>query len=234
MCGRFAQATSLSQLARQFGAETSVDIAVPGYNVAPTSTVAVVRIPKPGAVRVMEGLKWGFIPSWAKDPALGAKMANARSETASEKPSFRAALKARRCLIPADGFFEWKAGKTPKLPYYFTLKSGEPLALAGLWERWKPPAGGPEVVTFTLLTVGANELMAAVHDRMPVILPPEDWAAWLDPTLQDVTRIQEFLKPFPSGQMACRMVSTYVNSPRNQGPKCIEPIADGLERLTKP
>jgi putative SOS response-associated peptidase YedK len=224
MCGRFAQATDPAKLAKQFGAEMTREFPAPGYNVAPTALAAVVRIPRTGAGRVLEALKWGLIPSWARDPAIGAQMANARAETAAEKPSFRSAFRKQRCLVPVDGFYEWKKTPSAKHPYYFTLKNGEPFALAGLWEVWKPKEGGEPVETFTILTTGPNPLMAEVHDRMPVILAPGEYDSWLDPALQDRSKIQALLKSYPAEEMESRAVSTYVNSTRNQGEKCIQGI----------
>jgi putative SOS response-associated peptidase YedK len=224
MCGRFAQATDPSKLAQQFGAQKARDFRAPGHNVAPAALAAIVRIPRVGSGRVLETLKWGLIPSWAKDPVMGVRMANARAETAAEKPFFRSAFRTQRCLIPVDGFYEWKRILKVKQPYYFTMKDKEPFALAGLWESWRPKEGEEPVLTFTILTTGPNKLMAPVHDRMPVILAPKDYEAWMDPARRESPELQGFLNPYPEEGMEARVVSTYVNSARHQGVQCVEPV----------
>ncbi len=224
MCGRFAQTTDPSKLAKRFGAQKARDFSAPGFNVAPTALAAVVRVPRPNEGRVLETLKWGLVPSWAKDPTRGATMANARSETVAEKPSFRNAIRKQRCLIPVDGFYEWKKTPKAKQPYYFTMRDKEPFALAGLWESWKPKEGEEALLTFTILTTEPNALMASIHDRMPVIIAPDDYEGWLDPTWQDLEGIQALLKPCSEAGMEARPVSTYVNSTRNQGEKCVETV----------
>ncbi len=174
-------------------------------------------------------LRWGLIPSWARDPAMGSRLINARSETVAEKPAFRSAFRRRRCLVPADGFYEWKregvaAGeRSSKTPYWIHMASREPFAFAGLWERWDPREG-PPVHTFTILTTEASAALRHIHPRMPVILPPAVWGKWLDTALED-PHPKDFFRPLPDGSLEAQPVSTLVNSPRNDDPSCIEPAA---------
>ena len=200
----------------------------PRYNVAPSQDVAVVRANDHG--RTLAMLRWGLIPAWAKDSAIGHRLINARSETAAEKPSFRAAYRNRRCLIPADGFYEWRREGKTRQPWLFAMRDGAPFAFAGLWERWTVPADtaltgslaerspGDAVETFTILTTAANETVAPVHGRMPVILPPQDYDPWL--AEEDVP-----LAPYPADDMTAHPVSTLVNRPANDDPRCVEPLA---------
>jgi putative SOS response-associated peptidase YedK len=167
-------------------------------------------------------LRWGLIPSWAKDPAMGAKLINARAETVAEKPSFRSAFRHRRCLVVADGFYEWQKQEGKKQPFYFRLQDGQPFAFAGLWESWKDPNG--EVVdSCTILTTEANQLMQPIHDRMPVILASQDYDLWLDPTVQS-EQLQNLLQPFPSEAMVSYPVSTKVNKPTNDTPELVNSL----------
>ncbi len=176
-------------------------------------------------------MRWGLIPSWAKDASIGARTVNARCETLSEKPAFRAAFKKRRCLVPISGFYEWKViegaakGKA-KQPYYITSSDGEPLVLAGLWESWRDPSAdqAQSIESFTILTTSPNELMATFHDRMPVIIPREHFARWLDPANEDTASLADLFKPYPAELMMAMAVSTRVNSPKNDDALCIEPI----------
>jgi putative SOS response-associated peptidase YedK len=163
-----------------------------------------------------------LIPSWAKDKKIDARLINARADTVADKPSFRSAFKSRRCLIPADGFFEWQKAGSKKQPYYVTLRGGGPFAFAGLWERWHDEEG--DVQSCSIVTTDANELMRPLHDRMPVILDPKDYAAWLDPAPQPKEELLAMLRPFQSEAMQAVPVSTTVNNPQNQGPRCIEPL----------
>ena len=200
----------------------------PRFNVAPSQNVAAVRANDDGHTLAM--LRWGLIPAWARDPAIGHRLINARSETAAEKPSFRAAYRHRRCLIPADGFYEWKREGKTRQPWLFALRDAAPFAFAGLWERWTVPAGaaltgslaerrpGDAVETCTILTTAANETVAPVHGRMPVILPREAHDPWL--AGEDVP-----LAPYPVDDMTAHPVSTLVNRPANDDPRCVEPIA---------
>jgi putative SOS response-associated peptidase YedK len=218
MCGRFAQKSPAKKITKKFEVE-EVPSLVERYNVAPAQSVLVVREPD-GREAVF--LKWGLVPSWAKDPAIGNKLINARAETVAEKPSFREAFVCRRCLIPVDGFFEWSRRGDRKRPFYFHMRDGEPFAIAGLWERWEGESGPLE--TCTLLTTEANELLAPHHDRMPVILRPEDYEAWLDPGVRRPELPTPLLRPYPHEEMAAYAVSTLVNSPSNDDPRCVAPL----------
>ena len=221
MCGRYTLATPVEKLAEQFGIDgSSVEIA-PNYNVAPTQGVAAVL--EDDGQRRLEVLRWGLIPSWADDPQIGSRMINARSETAPGKPSFRRAFRERRCLIPADGFYEWQRTNGAKQPYYIHMAGGEPFAFAGLWESWSKGGEG-EVRTCTILTTEANALVSEVHDRMPVILSPDAYDVWLDPA-SERDELTGLLAPYPEDEMETYPVSRFVNSPQNNDPRCIEPAA---------
>ena len=171
-------------------------------------------------------MHWGLIPSWAKDMSIGNKMINARAETVAEKASFKKPFKDKRCLVLANGFYEWKkTDKKNKIPYYFMLKSKQPFAFAGLWEEWKNPEG-EKILSFTIITTKANELMEPIHDRMPVILKENVETQWLDPENKDTDKLLSLLQPYPAGLMESYRVSDIVNSPKNDIPACVEPIAE--------
>jgi putative SOS response-associated peptidase YedK len=227
MCGRFTLTASGDVLARVFGL-ASPPAVTPRYNIAPTQPVPIVRAGSDGA-RSWSEVHWGLIPSWADDPALGARLINARSETAAEKPSFRAAFRGRRCLVPASGFFEWKTGKGRKQPYYVRRTDERPLAFAGLWERWQPAADVDPVESCTILTCGPNALLAPLHPRMPVILAPEDQARWLAPDERDPARLRPLLRPCDPAVLEVYPVSTVVNNARRDGPECVEPRPEPRE-----
>jgi putative SOS response-associated peptidase YedK len=186
--------------------------------------VAVVR---QGAMcREMSLLRWGLIPSWAKDTKIGASLINARADTIATKPSFRTAFKRRRCLIPADGFYEWKKGEgKTKQPFYIRLKKDYPFAFAGLWEHWEGPDNSA-IDSCTIVTTEANDTLRPLHDRMPVILQEEDYDRWLDPKTEDPTQLCELLKPYPSEEMDAFPISTLVNNARNESAQCIEPLPE--------
>jgi putative SOS response-associated peptidase YedK len=209
MCGRFTLTADLKSVAERFGAPASdVETPVPRYNIAPTQGVIVVN---DEGRRQLRQMRWGLIPSWAKEAAIGNKLINARAETLTEKPSFREALKKRRCLIPADGFYEWqKLGKL-KQPMRIVLKSREPFGFAGLWDVWEN-SEGDEIRTCTIITTAANELLREIHTRMPVILTREDEALWLDPKIQDPAVLLPLLKQYPAELMEFYPVSTQVNT----------------------
>jgi putative SOS response-associated peptidase YedK len=191
------------------------------YNIAPSQKVLAVRQDADGG---REGvmLKWGLIPSWAKEPGIGNSLANARADTVADKPAFRSAFKRRRCLVVADGFYEWGKGDGGKIPYYFQLKDGSPFGFAGLWERWEK--GEEPVESCTLITTEANGVVGRIHDRMPVILMPEDYDRWLDEKEQGGERHKALLEPLPDDWMVSHAVSKLVNNPRNEKPECVAPV----------
>ena len=264
MCGRFTLRAASSVVAEHF-ALFELPPFTPRFNIAPTQPVPVIRL-APGTVPVFAGtmrsmvaktglspsdderrsaprrelvfLRWGLIPAWAKDPSIGNRMINARAETVAEKPAFRTALRKRRCLLAADGFYEWQAGGRRKQPYFIRLRDDRPFAFAGLWEMWEERRGdgtgtGPNLAadsgpvpvrsieSCTLLTTGPNDLMRPIHDRMPAILAPDDYAAWLDPAVQEPTQLLPLLRPYPSEAMVAYPVGTLVNSPANDVPECV-------------
>jgi putative SOS response-associated peptidase YedK len=192
----------------------------PRFNIAPTQPVAAVRLGETGGQREGVLLRWGLVPGWAKDPAMGSRLINARAETVAEKPSFRSAFKRRRCLIPADGYYEWQKTGSRKQPFFIRLKDERAFAFAGLWESWDKGGEGP-LETCTIITTESNELTADIHPRMPVILDPRDYPVWLDPAVDDRRQLEPLLKPYAASDMQLDPVSIYVNSPRNEGPDCI-------------
>ena len=203
----------------------------PRFNIAPTQPVATITATLEAPEPQFQLLRWGLIPSWAKDPAIGNRLINARAETVAEKPSFRAAFKRRRCLILADGFYEWQrqANRKMKQPYYFFLEQHQPFAFAGLWEHWTDPNSGGELQTCTILTTDSNELMQPIHNRMPVILAPEHYETWLDPSYYNPGELEGMLGPYNSEKMGCYAVSTIVNKPQNDVPDCIKPVEASAE-----
>jgi putative SOS response-associated peptidase YedK len=222
MCGRFTLAVDPGRLRDAFP-ETSVPADLPQrYNVAPTQPVAV--IPNDGKNRV-DFFLWGLIPSWAKDPGIGSRMINARAETLAEKPAFRTAFRRRRCLVLADGFYEWRQepGRTTKTPMYVQLKSKEPFGFAGLWEIWQN-GDGSEIRSCTIITTSPNRLMEEIHNRMPVILPREAHSIWLSPDELSPKELRPLLGPYPDEEMSAYPVSRMVNSPQNDVPECILPL----------
>ncbi len=212
MCGRFTLKTYATQLAKTFQVENAPDL-TPRYNIAPTQDVAVVRLTKDGDQRELSLLRWGLIPSWAKDPKIGNRMINARGEAVSEKPSSRAAFKKRRCLILANGFYEWQKVDEKKQPYFIHQPDDEPFAFAGLWEYW---AGeGQEIQSCTIITTTANSLMEPLHDRMPVILAEAAFPVWLVSDFQNKEALNNLLRPCDADLLEAYPVKTVVNNPRN-------------------
>lgn len=220
MCGRFALKAPSSQLATRFGLDHVVELA-PRYNIAPGTDIPTIRH-SPEGKRVMHLLRWGLVPHWAKDPSIGAKLSNARGETLTDKPSFRDSFKRRRCLVPADGFYEWKTEGRLKQPYFFSLKTGEPFALGGLWESWRMPDGNV-LRTCCLITTGPNEIMLPVHDRMPVIVAPNDYEAWLT---GESAEAQDLIKPYPTVEMQAWAVGRRVSKSGEEGADLILPDGD--------
>jgi len=219
MCGRFTLTTSRAIIAELLGLK-KVPTFEPRFNIAPSQPVLAVRLDPGSGEREGTLLKWGLIPSWAKEPGIGESLINARAETVAEKPAFRSAFKKRRCLVLADGFYEWKRDMGGKTPYYFQLKDQSPFAFAGLWERWEK--GEEPLESCTLITTQANGVVGSVHDRMPVVLDPSRFARWLDPNEQRVDVLKELLVPLPDDWMTAHPVSKLVNNPRNESPRCIE------------
>ncbi|RKH65260.1 SOS response-associated peptidase [Corallococcus llansteffanensis] len=223
MCGRVTVRTSPAQLVAELelaGARATLERE--RFNLCPTQLLPVV--PNDGE-RLLDVFRWGLIPSWAKDASIGNKLINARGETVAEKPSFRSALKRRRCLVVVDGWYEWKQSTKPKTPYLFHHRDGKPLALAGLWEEWTAPDTGEVLRTCTIITTGPNALMAPIHDRMPVILSPEAQAVWLRPEPQEAAVLLPLLVPASDAALAHYEVARVVNSPANDGPECVARLA---------
>jgi len=223
MCGRFVQSHDAAFYADAFAVETIRTDGLPAsFNVAPTDQVYAVA--EHDGERLLGSFRWGLVPFWAKDIKFGAGNINARAETAAEKPAFRDSFLRRRCLIPADGFYEWQHLPKGKLPHYFYAADGRPLALAGLWSNWKDPETGEWLRSCTILTGEPNSLVSGIHDRMPVVLPESSWDAWLDRNNQDRNLLESLISVFPGGALAEHPVSTLVNKVANNYPECIEPL----------
>lgn len=237
MCGRFVASSSPQQIADFFGAAALTSTAEPlspSFNVAPTNDVVAIVADRDshGEARHLEIVRWGLVPTWAKDAKIGSKMINARAETLSEKPSFKRLFRDRRLIIPMDGFYEWQVvanpatGKPTKVPMFIHRADGAPIAAAGLWSAWHDPAAGtdaPWLHTCTVITTAANDTMRPVHDRMPVVLPESAWEQWLDPTEHDTGELQQLLVPVANDVLVMHAVSTAVNSVRNKGAELINP-----------
>lgn len=258
MCGRFALKTDPKKLAKQFQASLEEKYE-PHYNIAPATRIPIIRFDQEIKGRVLKQDYWGLVPYWSKNPNIAAHTSNARAESVAEKPSYKRAFKNRRCLIPADGFYEWDRSTKPSQPYFFQLKNSRPFAFAGLWETWKVrwvneytlskdtrsqgkvsklsrPVSfpiqlggktyneGDVLESCSIITTEANSLMSKVHDRMPVILDPQNYDAWLDPIIEDTGILSSLLKPFPADQMLCWPVERAVNAVTNDSPECIREI----------
>ncbi|MBD2002644.1 MULTISPECIES: SOS response-associated peptidase [Cyanophyceae] len=222
MCGRFSQSKSAETIAQVFQVN-NVPPLTPRYNIAPTQQIQTILQNAEQSQREFQMLHWGLIPSWAKDPKMGARMINARAETVAEKPSFRAAFKQRRCLILADGFYEWEQQEKNKQPFYFRMNDEHPFAFAGLWEHWK--SGDGEVIdSCTILTTEPNDLMRPVHNRMPVIIDPKDYDLWLDTEVKKPELLQPLLRSYSAEEMTAYPVSTKVNKPVNDSAELINSL----------
>lgn len=221
MCGRFTLTAPAGQLQTRFAFTIPGPPPAPRYNIAPAQPVLAV-LPGRDGRRTGAMLRWGLIPPWANDARIGRRMINAVSETAPDKPAFRDAFRRRRCLVPADGFYEWQRRGQQRIPLYFRQKSGQPMAFAGLWESWQPPHGEP-ILSCAILTTPANSLMAPVHHRMPAILSPEAEALWLDPLTQSPAALTPLLIPAPPESLCAQEVSPQVNNVRHDSPACIAP-----------
>jgi len=226
MCGRYLLRSPVDALRRAFGFVETPNLA-PRYNIAPTQAAPAVRQRRePAGERTIQLLRWGLVPSWAKDLTIGARLINARAESLAEKPSFRSAFRKRRCLVPADGFYEWRAEGKRKQPYLIARRDEAPFAFAGLWERWTPKekGTGPEFIdSFTIVTTDANALLKPLHERMPVILAPSDYSRWLDPdaTIENLTSL---LRPAPENWLEFYPIDPRVNAVRNDDAKLIEAV----------
>lgn len=248
MCARYHLSTSAKRLLELFGAVffEGRDVYTARYNIAPSSPVLIVREREvadgPGrgkrVRRELVHVRWGLVPGWADDIKVGYKIVNARSETAAVKPGYRGAMKYRRCIVPVSGFYEWKPPEVglgsgrgrrtagAKTPHHIRVEGAEAFGLAGLWESWQDPAGN-ELETCTVLTCEPNEMMADLHDRMPVILDPADYAAWLDPRQQEVGKVTHLLRPYSAAKMEAWPVSTYVNKTAHEGERCVAAVEPG-------
>jgi putative SOS response-associated peptidase YedK len=220
MCGRFTLRTPKERIKREFQLQEEPSVEV-RYNIAPTQNIIAVRQGADG--REVAELKWGLIPSWAKDAAMGARLINARSETVTEKPSFREAFKRRRCIIPADGIYEWQRTGGKKQPFFFHMRDERVFGFAGLWDKWRDEEG--EIIeSCTILTTEANKVFRPVHDRMPVILHPETYVEWLGDDPRALEALKELLRPYPASEMVAYPISSRVNSPQNQGEDLIRQL----------
>ena len=221
MCGRFTLRTPAKELMKAFRLAEAPDL-MPRYNVAPTQQVAAIRLNPETGTRQLSMFRWGLVPSWADDPKIGYGMINARAESVAMKPAYRSAFKKGRCLVIADGFYEWKKAGAKKQPYLIQLRDNEPFAFAGLAEHWH--LGDDTIDSCTIITTEPNELMEGIHDRMPVILPSEDYDLWLDPDFHGQGKLLEMLMPYPAEEMKAFPVSTVVNNPRNESRECVEAV----------
>jgi putative SOS response-associated peptidase YedK len=231
MCGRFTLHHSTEEVADRFAVDTVQFPVEARYNIAPQQPIATVTAAPDG--RRLDGFRWGLVPFWAKDPTIGGRMINARAETLLEKPAFKNALARRRCLIPADGFYEWAKQGAKRQPMHIHLKRGDLFAFAGLWEEWNDPAAAgpdaPPLRTCTIITVAPNAVVAPIHDRMPAILRPEDETHWLDPSIRDGRALLDLLGPYAQEEtMNSYAVSRLVNAPGNDDPECIAPLDEEL------
>ena len=224
MCGRFTLHHSTEEVAEHFAVQQVLFPLEARYNIAPGQAVPVVANSTLAGARWLEAMKWGLVPFWAKDPDIGNRLINARAESIAEKPAYKQALKRRRCILPSDGFYEWKAEAGGRVPHHIRRLDGELFGFAGLWEEWESPDGSL-LRTCAIITVPPNELMATLHNRMPAILRCEDEDAWLDPELKDTGAILAMLKAYPADEMEAYPVSRRVNAPQNDDESCLEPAA---------
>jgi putative SOS response-associated peptidase YedK len=221
VCGRFTLRAPPEAVAEHFGLAEPPELSA-RYNIAPGQPAATIRAADGGETPVCELRTWGLVPAWAESPAIGQRMINARAETVAEKPAFRSAFRQRRCLIPADGFYEWASGPTPKQPYHIARENGALFGFAGLWEVWRSEEGRA-LESCTIVTTRANATLRRVHERMPALLDPADYALWLDPGQGDAERLRELLVPCPEEWLVLQTVGLRVNDPRNDDPECLAP-----------
>lgn len=220
MCGRYTLRVPVEELAEKFDLPGPLPELSPSYNIAPSREVAAVVLRE--KTRRLEKFRWGLVPSWADDPGIGNRMINARAESVAEKPSYRRAFRSRRCLVLADGFYEWRKEDGGRQPYYIKMRDGSPFAFAGLWEVWR--GGADEIRSCTIITTDANGLLAPIHERMPVILDPEEYDLWLDVSVHDPDVLLPLLKPYEGETLEAYPVDRVVNNPANDGPACVEPV----------
>ncbi len=221
MCGRFTLRTRLNELSQLYAVESQLDW-TPRFNIAPSQSVLAIRNDPEGGRRELATLRWGLIPSWADDAKIGNRLINARAETIATKPSFKSAVKSRRCLVLADGFYEWKKTGRKRQPYFLQMADQRPFVMAGLWDRWTKSR--PAIESCTIVTTAPNALAAAIHDRMPAILPAAAAAVWLDREIEDAALLKSLLVPYTAGEMIAYPVSPLVNSPRHDSVGCTEPM----------
>ncbi|HEV8580607.1 MAG TPA: SOS response-associated peptidase [Thermoanaerobaculia bacterium] len=224
MCGRYTLSSPSDDIALLFDLPEMPELP-PRYNLAPTQEAAVVRVPPSGGPRQLDLLRWGLIPYWAKEAAIGNRMINARAESVADKPAYSWSFRKKRCLVPTDGFYEWKKEGKAKQPFLIHRQDGKPFAFAGLWSGWRNPETGEILRTFTILTTDANDLMRPLHDRMPVIIDPENFDLWLDPKVEEPALLQRLLLPHAVDSFEAYPVSRVVNSPFHDEPDCIAPLA---------
>lgn len=221
MCGRYTLSTPADLVAEIFDLDESLELE-PRYNIAPTQLAPIVRLGEDGA-RALRMAQWGLVPWWAKEVSIGQRTINARSESVAETRAFRDSYRSRRCLVPADGFYEWQRRGDGKQPFHLTLADGTPFAFAGLYDLWRR-AESEWLESFTILTTKPNSLVEPIHDRMPVILPRDAYAVWVDSTLEDLASLEPLLRPFPAGDMLATPVGTFVNRPQNDNPQCVQGV----------
>ncbi|MEI7635117.1 MAG: SOS response-associated peptidase [bacterium] len=226
MCGRFILKSPADRIAEAMGVSDCPNLP-PRFNIAPTQPVLVARLNQKMPAREFRIMQWGFIPAWAKDPAIGSRLINARADSLPNKPAFRAAFLRRRCLIPADGFYEWTAPPEGKQPFLFTMQDNSTFAFAGIWEHWLG-SDGSEIESCAIITTDANPLVRPVHERMPVILKPASYTQWLSPADADMNALMKLLASYPASLMSAAPVSRRVNNPKNDDPSCLTP--PGLNR----
>jgi len=232
VCGRYALIEPAPWLHELLGKDPGLELR-PRYNIAPGQEVAAIRLPSTEASGGLALLRWGLVPRWAKAPTIGAGLINARADSAAEKPAFRDAFRARRCLIPADGFYEWAVRGSVRQPYFIHLEENRPFCFAGLWERWAGPDGS-EIASCAILTTEANRFLRNIHPRMPVILPRLAFASWLAPGERNPGLLKALLRPFPGDEMIARAVGNRVNHPRNDDPSCLEARPPAFQELPFP
>ena len=223
MCGRFSLTSKGQRLRERFGLTEEPGEIAARYNIAPSQPVLVIPNRRQ---RLLRPARWGLVPQWARDPSIGHRLINVRADTLAARPAFREALERKRCVIPADGFYEWRRDGKQRRAFYVHARDGAPLAFAGLWDVWRPRDGGEPIASCTIVTTDPNELLSSIHDRMPVVLPPAAYDAWLDPHPRPAAELASLLVPYPAGALDAYEVSSWVNTPDHEGPECIAPLAD--------